>query len=99
MVFALPKPSPHSGSRQQAVDLLGGLPVDLRASEVTIDCRDLAVSTSSFWDEVVKAVLVTRGARKLSLLDASTRAEQLARRSAVNRGVADRLTATERREP
>jgi hypothetical protein len=99
MVIALPNPAPHSGSRQQATDLLDGLPDDLSASEVTIDCRDLAVSTSSFWDEVVKTVLVTRGARQLSLLDAPTRAGELARRSASNRGVADRLTSAARNHP
>jgi hypothetical protein len=95
----LPKPSAHSGSRPQALDLLRDLPSDLSPSNVAIDCEGLTVSTPSFWDEIVKEVLESRHARSLSVVGASQRVGQLAMGAARNRGVVDRLTVVHRNLP
>jgi hypothetical protein len=91
-MIALPKPASHSGSRPQAAELLSDLPSSLSSISVAIDCQDLTISTPSFWDEIVKQVLESRDASSLSVLQASSRAGELARRAAENRGVADRLS-------
>ncbi|HET7445339.1 MAG TPA: hypothetical protein VFJ57_11825 [Solirubrobacterales bacterium] len=80
------------GSRQQAKELLMQLPAGLGQTVVSLDCGQLLVATPSFFDEIVKQVLVERDAKRLDLLNASPRARTLAERSAHNRGVSDRLT-------
>lgn len=67
------------------------LGADLREDEVVLDCTDMLVGTPSFLDEIVKQVLLVRGARTLSVHLGSARALHLLERSAVNRGVRDRL--------
>jgi hypothetical protein len=72
--------------------MLDGLPHDLSRVEVTMDCNELAISTPSFWDEIVREVLATRSAQSLSVVGASARAAELAKKAAANRGLTDRLT-------
>lgn len=45
------QPPQHAGSRPQAQELLASLPGDLSGQTVVLDCRDLAISTPSFFDE------------------------------------------------
>lgn len=85
------EPTNHSGSREHARELVAGLPDDLAGVSVVLDCTGLAVGTPSFLDEIVKEVLVTRGAAGLEVMKGSTRVARLAERAAANRGVADRL--------
>jgi len=65
--------------------------LDLSGQTVVLDCRDLAISTPSFFDEIVKEVLVERGAALLEVVDGDDRARSHVSRSAENRGVTDRV--------
>lgn len=78
-------------SRDQARELTASLPKDLSDVAVAVDCSALQASTSSFVDELIKVVLVERGALRLVFRNAPERTVELARRAARNRGVADRL--------
>jgi hypothetical protein len=78
-------------SRNQARELTAGLPADLSEVAVVLDCSALQASTPSFVDELIKAVLVEREAARLVLQSAPERTVELARRAAVNHGVAERL--------
>lgn len=82
---------PHAGARDQARELLGSLPSDLGDQDVVLDCADVLVGTPSFMDEIVKEVLVVRGARSLSVQMAPARVQHLLERSAENRGLRSRL--------
>lgn len=81
----------HSGSREQAQDLLARLPADLSGVTVVMDFRDVAVSSPSFLDEVVKVVLAARNADEFRALQMPDRARTLLLRAAANRGVEDRV--------
>jgi hypothetical protein len=81
----------HAVARDQARDLTSALPSDLADQDVVLDCADLLVGTPSFMDEIVKEVLVIRGARSLSVQMASPRVQHLLERSAENRGLRSRL--------
>jgi hypothetical protein len=78
-------------SRDQARELTASLPHDLSDVAVAVDCSALQASTPSFVDELIKVVLVERGALRLVFRNAPGRTVELARRAARNRGVADRL--------
>ncbi len=78
-------------SRDQARELTAGLSENLADVAVIVDCPALQASTPSFVDELVKVCLVERHARSLVLSRAPERTAELARRSASNRQVADRL--------
>jgi hypothetical protein len=67
------------------------LPKDLSGQTVVLDCRDLTISTPSFFDEIVKEVLVERNAAMLELVDADSRAQSHVSRAAENRGVSERV--------
>jgi len=58
---------------------------------VVLDCKALVISTPSFLDEVVKVVLVDRGADALDLVDANDRTRTHVMRAATNRGVAGKV--------
>jgi hypothetical protein len=88
-------PSGHSGSREQAQELAAPLGNDLSDQTVTVDCGPLLVSSPSFFDELIKQVLIQRRARTLVIENAAHRLRNHAERSASNRGVADRLMITE----
>lgn len=81
----------HAGSREQARELIAGLPQPLTGKLVAIDFGPLLVPTPSYCDEIVKLVLQTGGAERMEVLNASLRARQLIERSAQNRGVTGRL--------
>ena len=81
----------HAGAREQAQALTAGLPEDLSDATVTVNCAALKVSTPSFFDELVKVVLIDRCAGVLCLVDATTRNETHARNAARNRSVDSRL--------
>jgi len=70
----------------------------LSEQSVLLECADLAVSSPSFLDEVVKEVLVARGARELRAMRTSRRVGELLHRAATNRGVHDRLVVILRDE-
>lgn len=80
------------GSREQVVEVLSGLPLDLsnRAIVVSFDCNRL--SRPSFIDELVREVLVVREASELNLRNASKTVQEFARRSAISRQVEGKLT-------
>jgi hypothetical protein len=82
----------HAGSRQHANALLSGMSRSLAGQVVTLDCGRLLVATPSFFDEIVKQVLVVGGAARLDVLKPSQRARELVERAATNRGVSDRLS-------
>lgn len=79
------------GSRRQAREMLEGIWSEVRGSFVVLDCSPLTVSTPSFTDELILALLVEGGAHKLTLRGAPTRTADFARRSATLRGVAEKL--------
>jgi hypothetical protein len=84
----------HAGSREQARKLLSKLPQRLSGISVVLDCKNLAVSTPSFLDEIVRQVLVERSADQLNVIDADERARDHVVRSADNRKVRAKLTVT-----
>lgn len=86
----------HAGARDQAIELAERLGSDLAGNDVVLDCARLLVGTPSFLDEVLKQVLVERGADSMKVHDASERVQQLLERSAANRDVRDRLVFTVR---
>ncbi len=81
----------HAGSRDQAQALTATLPVDLEGETVLLDCSELVVGAPSFLDEMVKQVLVLRGANALEVSGAPDRARDLLERAAQNRSVRERL--------
>jgi hypothetical protein len=72
------------------------LPSQLQGGSVVLDCEALVVATPSFFDEIVKEILVARGADRLDIVAGSGRAGVLAQTAADNRGVADRLRVISR---
>lgn len=90
MVLRIEAP-PHAGARDQARDLADQLGADVRGNDVLLDCAHLLVGTPSFLDEILKQVLIERGADSLRVNDASERVQQLLERAATNRHVRDRL--------
>ena len=60
-----------------------------------LNCGSLRVATPSFFDEIVKQVLVEASADRLEILRPTARARELAEKSADNRGVASRLSILE----
>jgi hypothetical protein len=78
-------------SRQQARELTATLAEDCSGTVVMVDCSALQASTPSFVDELVKAVLIDRRADRLLIKGAPGRTAALARRTAENRGVIERL--------
>jgi hypothetical protein len=90
-VTAAITPTAHSGSRDQAQALLASVPERLEGQRIVLDCRDLQIATPSFLDEIVKLVLVDRGAAGLDVVNATDRVKTLLTRSSDNRDVAQRL--------
>ena len=87
------------GTRDQVRDWLSGVPQDLSAAIVQVDCAALAVGTPSFVDELIKIVITERHAAELHLVNASERTQVNALRSAGNRRVADRVQVTVKEAP
>jgi hypothetical protein len=81
----------HAGSRDQAQALTASLSADLQGETVLLDCSALVVGAPSFFDEMIKQVLVVRGAEALEIREARDRARDLLERAAQNRSVRERL--------
>jgi hypothetical protein len=81
----------HAGSRDQVDEMVRGLPADLRGVRVELNCSNLLVGTPSFFDEIVKQILVVRHADTLDAIAAPERVRQLLERAAENRGVRGRI--------
>jgi regulator of RNase E activity RraA len=81
----------RAGDRDQAREIVSALAADLSGNVVVLDCGALVVGTPSFLDEILKQVLVERGANALEVHGASRRAQEHLERSATNRDVQDRL--------
>lgn len=77
-------------SRDQVKELLEFVPDE---HEVVVDCRHLRSSGPSAVDELVRGLLLDRRAPRLVLVQAPERTIELARRFAMQYGVADRLSA------
>jgi hypothetical protein len=80
-----------AGIRDTARAVVAALPEALGASEVVVDMADTKAVAPSFIDELIRQVLVERGAFALTLHDAPARAIDLAVRFADNHHVGDRL--------
>jgi hypothetical protein len=87
-VMTLPE---RAGSRGEAQHLLERVPRSLAGTELRFDGHQLGAGSSSFMDELVKEVLVERGASSLILDGITPRAAEFARAAAARRGVAGRL--------
>lgn len=79
------------GTRPAVAPFLADVPTDLRGEKVVLDSRALLSGTPSFADEMVKAVLVDRGADELVVLGASTDFASDVTVSARDHGVLDRV--------
>ena len=80
------------GSREEALELLSGLPLNL-SDQMVVVSFDLNRSTRpSFVDELVKEILVVRCAKELNLRGVSETVHHYAQRSATSRQVDRRLT-------
>ena len=87
-----------AGSRDLATRLTADLPAKLGRSRVEVNAESLASVAPSFADELVKQILVNRGARELTVLTASDRFAHYLARSANNRGVRAKLVVHVRYE-
>lgn len=67
--------------------LASALPENIAGQAVEIDFTPLRVPTPSFIDELLKILVVERGAAVARLKNANERAESLARQAAANRGI------------
>lgn len=81
----------NAGSREEARALLAQLPASLADEVIKLDAGELRFATPSFFDEIVKVVLVERQGARLGLVEASARARQHIERAGANRGVAGRI--------
>ena len=79
------------GSREQATELLGGLPGDLTGQTIVVSFRENRSARPSFVDELVREVLFVRKAGCLVLQQPSELIRSTAERSASSRGLEDRL--------
>lgn len=76
--------------------LSSAIPEDLAGRTVLVDCAQLLTPTPSFFDELIKMVVVERGAEVVNFTNASERTALYANRSAGNRHVSDRVDVTEK---
>lgn len=64
---------------------------DPKGEVVEIDCSALKTPTPSLMDELLKILILERDVSRVQLLNASERASSLAKRSAQNRHIEDRV--------
>lgn len=83
---------PLIGSRPSARELAAGLPEAL--GEVHVEAGKLISAAQAVADELVKDILVVRGAERLKVWDATPRLAEHLQRAAELRGVKDRLLVT-----
>lgn len=62
-----------AGSRPRAQQLLVDLPDDFSNAIVTLHCESLIAASASFADEIVREILVKRGAEQLIVKGATDR--------------------------
>lgn len=81
------------GTREAVGDLLAeqSVPASLNGERLVVLCRDLASGSTSFADELVKQVLVDRGAAELTLVGAPERFVAYVRAAAERRGAPERV--------
>lgn len=79
------------GTRPAVAPFLAEVPTDLHGERVVLDSRALLSGTPSFADEMVKAVLVDRGADELVVLGANSDFAADVTTSARDHGVLDRV--------
>ncbi len=85
-----------SRSREQAREIVSVLPPSLTGADVLLDCRGIAIATPSFTDEVLKQILMERGARRLTVVHAPRRFTELLQRAAARLSVDERLEIVSR---
>lgn len=78
-------------SRNQARKLVETLPDRLDDANVDLDCREMKSASPSFVDQIIREVLVDRGAAGLTLVRPPESVGSLARRVASTHRVAERL--------
>jgi hypothetical protein len=71
------------------------VPDHLSGSVVVVNCAGLSTPTPSFLDELLKILVVERGASRLTITNASERARVFAARSSENRHIQDRIEIVE----
>jgi hypothetical protein len=71
--------------------LVRDAPAELAGRIVEVDCSPLRAPTPSFLDEMLKILVIERGAARVELRRASDRARALAARSAQNRRISGRI--------
>lgn len=83
-----------TGSRRRARYLVdqAGDDHSLRGASVILDCRQLVAGTESFVDELIKIVLVDRGAEHLTVDNADGDFAGWVCAAARDHGVSDRVT-------
>jgi len=87
------------GGRDQARRVADALPPDLDDSEVVVDCSRLEVSTPSFVDELLKVLLLDRGALRVRFVSAPERLAEYVRRAAVARSIESQVLVEEPLRP
>lgn len=80
-----------TGMREEAQDLLRGLPEDLGGRHVVLDGHRTLAATPSFADEVVRILLVERHADNLHAVAVGRKFGDWLTESAQTHGVADKL--------
>lgn len=90
------RPPALVSSRPLAREFTAELADDLNSGTVVVDCADIEASAPSFVDELVKIILVERGAKELRMVNVPSRTAAYANRSAQRRNVSDRLHLEER---
>lgn len=88
----------RAADRTQAAKLFSRLPRDLTGGEVIADGSHMAAGRPSFMDEMVRMVLLQRGARRLVLRNFDPRSLSYALASAQRRGVRGRVVAANQEE-
>jgi hypothetical protein len=84
-----------AGTRPQASALLSQLADDLAASTVHVDLRATKAAAPSFVDQLVRELLVDRGAAQVVLVGATARIAALAQRAAGKHDRSERLEVVE----
>ena len=67
------------------------IPPDVKDTVIEVDCTPLKSPTPSFFDELLRILIVERSAKAVTLTNVNQRAQSLAIRSAKNRHIEDRL--------
>jgi hypothetical protein len=83
-----------SGGRKRAVALLdaANVPASLRGLRVEVDCRQLRAGTESFADELVRTILVDRGADQLVVTNVVGTFASYVKSAGETHAVSDRLS-------